>query len=278
MKPGIKLVQRGVCMAVCFLFTACASFSPLPEATPEPTETATPMPSSTPTIVWFPSTSTPTPFATPTVAPTLEMRPGLGAVLLHDTFEQSIDWLTIKNANGSIQFGENQLTIAISKSKGYMSSLRAQPFLKNFYLEIIAAPSLCKGEDSYGLLFRATGYQDTYRFAVACNGTTRVERVRAAEVVVLQSWTPSGQVPPGAPAQVRLGVWANGKEIRFFIRDEYQFTVRDGVFPGGMVGVFARSGGGDVMTVNFEELLVQEISGYVPPAPTTPVGTATKAP
>jgi len=70
----------------------------------------------------------------------------------------------------------------------------------------------------------------------------------------------SGVIPPGAPNIARLGVWVRSKEMRFFINDQFQFTVSDPLLPSGSIGVFARSAGDYAVTVNFSDLVVREIS------------------
>jgi hypothetical protein len=68
----------------------------------------------------------------------------------------------------------------------------------------------------------------------------------------------SGAVPPGAPSSSRLGVWTSGKEMRFYINGEYQFTVNDPSLTRGGLGVFIRSNGDDAVTVSFSDLEVYE--------------------
>jgi hypothetical protein len=75
-----------------------------------------------------------------------------------------------------------------------------------------------------------------------------------------QPWLLSGAVPPGAPSVSRLGVWALGKEMRFFINEHHQFTVEDPLVPGGNIGVFARSAGDTAVTVNFSDLVIRQIN------------------
>jgi len=47
--------------------------------------------------------------------------------------------------------------------------------------------------------------------------------------------------------------------MRFFVNDQYQFTVSDPLLPGGNLGVFARSGGEMDVTVSFTDLIVRDI-------------------
>ena len=57
---------------------------------------------------------------------------------------------------------------------------------QNFYLSVEASPSLCRGEDVYGVLFRLNSQWDYYRFLVRCDGYARVERVRSGQTVLMQ--------------------------------------------------------------------------------------------
>ena len=226
------------------------------EATITPTLTATP----TATIVWFPPTSTPTPFPTRVITPTQDHRPSLGEVLLTDDFSSPDSWLLGRTSSGSAALGKNELTIAISEPGAYVYSVRQTPVFSDFYVEITASPTLCRGQDEYGLLIRMSSPGDFYRFSLSCDGQVRLDRLVGGAASSPQPWTPSGSVPPGAPSSSRLGVWALGKEMRFFVNDEYQFTVNDPLLPSGNLGVFARSAGQLDVTVSFSDLIVYDIN------------------
>ena len=137
--------------------------------------------------------------------------------------------------------------------------------------------SLCKENDYYGLLVRAISYQDYYRFSIGCNGKIRVDRVKGGNTVTLYNWSISGQVPPGAPVILTLGVWARGNEMRFFINDVFQFGVTDAIFPRGRLGVFARSMGSTAVTVSFSNLIVRSLGSGSDPTQ-TPLPSAVPSP
>lgn len=225
------------------------------EATLTPTSTSTP----TATIVWFPPTSTPTRFPTLVVTPTQDYRPNLGEVILTDDFSNPDSWLLGKSSSGSAALGINELTIAISEPGAYEYSVRQTPVLNDFYAEITASPTLCRGQDEYGLLIRMASPGDFYRFSLSCDGKVRLDRVVSGGASSPQPWTPSGAVPPGAPSSSRLAVWAQGREMRFFVNNEYQFTVSDPLIPAGNLGVFARSAGDMDVTVSYTDLIVRDI-------------------
>ncbi len=245
--------------------TACGglfqtSATPTPSSLPTATQTVTP------TIVWFPPTETNTPIPTQIVVPTPEGHPGLREVLFSDNFDEPELWDTAVSNTASALVESNRLTLAISKPGIAILSLRKEPVLRDFYAEITASLSLCRGKDQYGLLVRVQSGSDYYRYVVNCASQVRLERVRSSQPYPVQDWLPSGDAPPGSPGEVKLGVWAVGSEMRFFLNDRYQFTVRDPLFWQGMLGVFAQSAGNDPVTASFSNLVVYAVS-YASPTP-----------
>ncbi len=249
------------------LSSACTLLEPRklePSATPTLTST------STPTIVWFPPTPTRPPLTLQTAAPTATPFVESGEVILMDAFNGLTDWQTQRSAAGSVAFGKSEITVAISSPKTSLASLREGVILEDFYMEITANPSLCRGSDSYGVLFRAATTQDAYRFALACTGQVRLERLKDGRTTALTAWLPSGQVPPGAPLIIRLGVWVKGKEIRLFVNGIEQLRMNDPVWSSGGVGVFARSTGDSPLTVNFSDMVIRQVQDEIPQSQITP--------
>jgi hypothetical protein len=188
------------------------------------------------------------------------MRPGIGDVFFEDQFDDPTQWSLTTTDGGSVAFGNNEITIAISREREYLLSVRERPDFDDFYAEITANPNLCHEDDEYGLLIRVSPNQDYYRFSLSCDGRVRLDRIYQNQASSPQPWTQSGAFPPGAPSISRLGVWALGEEMRFFINDEYQFTARDPLLIRGGFGVFARSTSDMAVTVNFSNLVVREIN------------------
>ncbi len=222
-------------------------------------------PPPTATIIWFPPSSTPLPHVLPTKQPAPEEKPGLGSTLLTDDFASAADWNTAASDEATVDVSNNQLTIAVQPGI-YGFSMRQNMNFNNFYAEITAQPSLCRAGDEYGLLFRAPNNVAYYRYALSCNGTAHVDRMSVRTPHLLQPPAPSGDAPPGAPGEVRLGVWADGPEYHFFLNDHYQFSVIDKNYLAGAIGVFAASTGATPVTVSFSDLVVYEVN-Y--PLPTT---------
>ncbi|MHB8777265.1 MAG: hypothetical protein ACYC6R_05815 [Anaerolineales bacterium] len=249
-----------------WILTSCSTLdawlaTPLP-----PARTETPLP--TATINWFPASVTPTLQFFSTKAPTPEMRPGLGDEILADDFSDPALWSLAASDQASADIKNNRLTLS-TQSEVYMLSLRQDLVLDNYYAEITARPSLCRGEDTYGLLARASA-TTYYRFALACNGTVRAERINSGTRLILVQPLPSGDVPPGAPGEVRIGVWAVRKEMRLFLNGRFQFSIVDPSFPSGTIGVFVRSAGNTATVVSFSDLDIQSVDYTSPTATPQP--------
>ena len=236
-------------MAACLPVTA----EPLPSETPTPlilTETPTP------TIVWFPPTPTTTVFPTPIITPTMAASLLAGELIWQDDFNDPAQWILGQTASTSVALGVDELTLALDQPGAYLYTLRQDGDLADFYLEIDASPSLCRGPDEYGLLLRVSPSMDFYRFSLTCDGQLRLDKYYQGKASSPQPLMYSGAVPPGAPSTSRLGVWAKGKELRFYVNGEYQFTINDPSLMSGGLGVFIRSNGEDALTVSFSDLQV----------------------
>jgi hypothetical protein len=270
-------------VVICGLLAACAG---LPGITPQPTDTLTPTatltPTDTATIVWFPPTSTATPQPTPAepVPPTAEPRPGLGDVVLQDTFSTNAGWLTGALEGGTAELGNHSLSLVIPDGAVTLTSQLNEAVPDNYYLEITATANLCRGKDSYGLLYRSDGGLNAYHWILTCDGQMRMERWRTSEAAVVQDWNYWGE--GGAPLSVRLGLWLYRDEMRFFVNGVYLFSVHDPVLTGSHIGVFTKSTGQNALSVSFSNLVIRNITGYVPspiPSPTVYVTlTNTRAP
>ncbi len=234
---------------------------PLTAQPPNAAAALTPTPIFTATPVWFPPTATftPLPPAAQVITPTLDARPSHGALLWSDDFEKPEYWSLGRTAAGSAALGKSELSLAIAQSKGYLYSLRQETALGDFYLEITAAPSLCRGADEYGVLVRAASGQSFFRFGITCQGQARLDRVLDGAASSPQPPAYFGFIPPGAPSRSVLGVWAAGKELRFYANDQLLFTIHDASLPRGAMGVYARAAGDGAVTVNFSALNVYAV-------------------
>lgn len=258
-------------LIACLILTCLTACLQVSDGREYPAAATIMKPTQTATIVWFPPTETPTITSIPpTITPTPEQKPNLGGLIVSDDFTHPAVWSLGRFDEGVIALGVNELALAVSSPGGRLVSFRQEPTLTNFYYEVTASPNLCAGFDAYGLVIRAQNNTDFYAFLLSCSGQVRVDRDKISESISLQDWKyVEGPVTPDIGGSTRLGVWAYGRELRFFINDVYQFSVSDPAFPRGLLGLYAQSAGSTALTVNFSNLIVQEISG-VPVLPATP--------
>jgi hypothetical protein len=276
----MKLTFLGRGLFPVLLLTACSGLAPVGTLTPTQvlaTDT------STPTVIWFPPTNTPTFFPTTIVQPTQDLLPGLGGLLFTDTFDQPNLWNTPPSTDASAIITRNQLVLSIT-GQGPVSllSLRSQPELADFYAEVTIKVSICAGKDQFGMVFRAAGGNNYYRFSVSCDGAVRFFRTYNGTNSPMGEWETTGDAPTGAPAEVKLGVWAAGNDLRFFLNDHLQLETRDPVFHFGSLGLFVYVNGTDPITASFSNMSVYAVSYASPtPSPTptrTPIPSRTPSP
>jgi hypothetical protein len=254
-----RLLRRATALlAMTMIFTSCSVLDALNATSIPILATETPLPTST--IVWFPASATPTLGFFSTKPPTPEMRPGLGTTILTDDFSDPSLWDTATSDQGSAEIDNNRLNLSV-QSRVYMVSLRQELTASDYYAEITARPGICRGDDAYGLLVRANANAVAYyRFSLSCNGTVYAERISVGTRELLQIPLPSGDVPRGAPGEVRIGVWAVGAEMRLFLNGRYQFSISNSNYPSGTIGVFVNSAGKTPAIVSFSRLSLQEVN------------------
>jgi hypothetical protein len=251
--------------------TACIPGSPGIPSTSTPTATLRPSPTATITLVWFPPTITPTQPENQPLTPTPLAALSAGEIILQDNFTNHSQWETSQGADGAIAFGQNELTLAINTPGVSLTSLRQQPVLADFYLEITVSPSLCLGSDIMGVLFRAASTRDFYRLLISCSGQLRLERVKDRLGTVLQDWMRASPYLPGAPSTNRIGILAVKNAFQVFSNGALQFSQEDSALAEGRLGVYARSMGDNALTVSFSDLVVrQPLAGPTAATPTPP--------
>lgn len=236
-----------------FLLTACSALGrpTLGTATPRP---PTPTPLLSPTVVWFPPTETPTPSASTALTAPPDFMPGLGEVIYSDDFTDPKNWSDL----GTDYIREGRLTLAASPGV-YQMTLHQDLFVSDFYVEVTAHLSLCRGADEYGLLVRATSVS-YYRFTLNCNSEIKADRITNSARTPLKLPYQTLDAPRGGPAEVTLSVWAVGREMRFFLNGHYQFSADDARIPSGSLGLFVRAAENSPITVSFTDLVVREVN------------------
>lgn len=126
-------------------------------------------------------------------------------------------------------------------------------------MEVTVDANICSDHSEYGVIVRTTGTLDQYRFGISCDGQAHVDRIYKRTASAFAPWETFGIIPTIAPSTTKLGVWANGQELRFFVDGQYLFSVRDTILYQGTIGLYVRSGDGSPVSINFSQLDVYEI-------------------
>lgn len=252
----LHIVKTFLGAVLLLLNTACI----VNVALPAPTATATPAPTETPTIVWFPPTHTPSPIPTAALTPTQDLRPGIGSLLLKEDFEDGTDWSVVADPNATVSVSSGSINLSLRSTNDYLLTTRTSPVFTDFYVEITANPSICRGDDEYGLIVRDNN-GDHYRLSLTCDGRASVQRFFGDSLTRQTEWFTNRTIPDLAPSNSRLAVWADGSQIRFFINDLYLFSVTDTQIFKGTVGVFVHTSGEGDVSVSFSDLQVFALDG-----------------
>ncbi len=253
MRPIISRYSKTLPALALLLFLSACIVTPAAVIVPD---TATPSLTPTATQVWFPPTFTPSPLPQPNITPTPDLRPGIGDVLLEDNFSDAAAWTTNSSTQATINVDDGEIHLSLNDDHEYLLAMRNAPVLDNFYAEVTASPSLCRGEDEYGFVLRAND-GGHYRFALSCDGRAKVDRFLGKSSLTRQAgWLQNLVVPSFAPSSVRLAVWARGSQMHFFVNDVYLFSVNDTVLWQGTLGVFVHTSWDDDVSVSFSDLKV----------------------
>ncbi len=270
-----------ISIVLILLMSACSVGDDLP-LEPSPA-VDTPTPFVTETAVWFPATSTPTMPATLEPTPTPDASINYGELLLDDQFTTSADWAEADTTAGNRVIGNNELTLAVAIPGAVLTSTHKDLVVQDFYLETTITASLCRQQDSFGLIYAAVTPREYHRIAFNCAGQYRLEKVYFSRVTAITDWMGSSQAVRGPGAPVRVRVWSGNGIVRLYLNDRFEFS--HPVYPpAGGIGFYAASGGDTAVTISFSDLQVYQVTraDYIPtatptlPATKTPVPTAPK--
>ena len=279
----IIILQFLALLFIAMMVGACSGLSLAPATqtvSPLPL-TRTPTPTPTRTRIWFPATATPVRQSTRAVViETPDQRPLSNTILVEDDFSVPNRWTTTRTEYGTIAYGLDELTIALNQKRMSLYSFFLEPIPDQYYLEMSVAPSLCKGEDLYGIAFRVQSNSDFYRLVLRCDGQIRVDLIRGGSVVTIVEQPSSGQLRPGALQDIPVALWLNETDVQVFIDGVYQFNVDQLLWRTGGIGVYARNVCDTPLTVSFSQFILREGQAFPPtPVPTwTPLPAPTKTP
>lgn len=273
----IRLVLASALPAV--ILASCTATPGLVEILPPMTSSAMPAPETPSPTVAFPTLiPTATWTAGPTLTPTADLRPGIGAMILHDRMDDPAPWSLVNTATGGAAIIDGRLTLSVRAPRAVQAARRNEPVVGDFYAEVDAFTEVCTAGDELGLTARG-GSKEQYRFLIACDGTARITRVLEDGSRGLTLRLPSPAILPGAPTRHHLAIWLHGLDLKFFVNGEEVAAVRDAALQRGSLGLIARAGPGGQVSASFDDFVVYTLTDvHVTPSPPPTLETSTAIP
>lgn len=214
----------------------------------------------TPTL---PSPATPSPIPLPPLTG--------GEVFLTDAFDRLAGWEFAPKGIGDLSIVQGRLSIAVRVTGRVLVALNSSEPPNDFFAEVTARPELCQPRDEFGLVFRAAGFGENYRFTINCEGEARLVRLSPGSESALVPFTQTYASLPGVGEDNRLGVLAQGDSFLLMLNGEPVFSARDPTYRSGRIGLVVHSREGLQTTVTFEDLVVRSL-------PVTPAPSASTSP
>ena len=207
------------------------------------------------------ATSTQTPTASPTLG-TSDPRASLGDPTWQDDFEDASDWALYEDDHTRFEIAENKLAMTAFNADYYNGWLLSWRKDVNFYIEATGTVETCSGRDSYGLMFRAPasdkGYIG-YLFGISCDGRYSLRSWDGEVMSKILDWIPSPHLTNGSDQTHRIGVWAQGNELKLYAQGELLTTLTDTTYSEGLFGLFISAAQTPNFTSNVEEFLYWDL-------------------
>jgi len=270
----LGLALAGLALAACRAQTQPASVP----TQPIPTNTAAVNPTTPvmiPTVTLPPTnapeptaTLPPAPTATPAIPPTPDPNEGVGDVTFKDNLDGTGGWYwTFEDDAASFQASleEKQLNGTARQSGTWRFTISPDTVkVGDQQIRVSAHTNVCADADEYALLFRGAvapeGSYTFYAFKLRCNGAARLEILKGSEVTVIVDWTSSPAIKPGAGADNIVTVWAHKDQMRFYVNDQYLFSVQEATLAEGFYGflLYDRTNGN--MSVSWKGLEAKAVT------------------
>lgn len=175
------------------------------------------------------STATPQPTATPSPE---DPRVLLGEPDFTDTLDSGRSFGLESKAYDDdytyIRVENSALMLTSRYATGFRGWRTGGTKLGNAYLEAMVHVGECSGADNYGLVFRSPDFMEGYWFQLTCSGNWDLGYWNGDEYSSLASGTNvSGALLTGSNQTNRLGVWANGSQIKLYINGKMISQVDD---------------------------------------------------
>jgi hypothetical protein len=227
---------------------------------PSPGETTSP--TQTNTVVGVTETLTPTPTETPT--PTVnpdDPRTYLGAPVWLNPLDNGsafgLDGVGYRDDQNEIYVSGGSMVLTALTTSGYRGWRLCSQRPKDTYLEAKFQTQSCGGNDTYGIVLRANDYGSGqgYYIGFTCDGRYNLFKWSDSGNQFLINSTTSPQILAGSNQVNRIGVWANGTQLRLYANGKMLQEIEDSsITSAGYIGAFIAVGTTPGFTVRMDEI------------------------
>lgn len=256
--PMITPTGDAVATQVSQLLTQAPTQAILPvTATVQPGATLQPSPTvatATPTHTLVPTSAQPSP--TP---PPGDPKNSLGTPTWHDALDSGKSFYQYENDNTKVTLDNGALALTGVQSNGWLGwSLTFSHKAQNAYIEAVFTTQTCSGADMYGLVFRIPDSADKgYFFGVTCEGKYNLHArdfTNNTDTTLIES-TANSAILAGSGQTNRVGVMANGNQLRLYVNGELLKEITDSTYlDAGNFGALIAANATPGFTVRMEEI------------------------
>ena len=225
--------------------------------------TTTPSPSAipqtaTPTTDWFPVTATSPALTTQTLSPPTPTPIFIGSLILKDEFDQPNFWDTSNTIVASSSIENNKLTLSVNQP-AQITTMRNQPSLDNFRMDVKVTAKICGTNGSYGIIFRSSNPSNFYRFVINCDKTIEIQRILNGNINHIMEPIYNPVIPTNLSEKAQISIVANGINLDIYINHLKMISISDKYHTFGSIGFFAQTSGDQPMTANFSDLEIYSL-------------------
>jgi hypothetical protein len=181
----------------------------------------------------------------------------LGDPSFLDPLDAEENWPMYEDSHVGFSIAGGQMRMTSFEDDNWDGWMLTWREIGDFYLEAAFSPGSCEGLDRYGLMFRARpsalGYTG-YLFGASCDGRFSLRAWDGSSFRELVPWTASEAIPHGAGATVRLGVWAEGEQLRLYADGKLLAERSDDMSSNGLFGAFIAADRTSGFEVSVEEI------------------------
>jgi hypothetical protein len=227
--------------------TATLESSPTLALTETITATAAEIPSATATA----TTSSTDPKAT------------LGTVTWErSTFANGKDFGFFDNPETSVTVKSSMLVLTAKKADSFLGWTLSYPRPKDFYLEATITTSDCSGADQYGLVVRASDYDQSksYFLGFSCDGRYELNKWDGGQLDNIIAWKNAAGFKSGGNQTNILGIMLKGDKISIYANGNLLDEVNDSTYANaGYYGLYIASANTDGFNIQLSHIAYWDI-------------------